>query len=72
MPLMWPLDANMPLQLVALLVGLEIDADSSVIRVWNHLPRPVLTISSAARAASASTGPGSGLLFGLFRFHVKG
>jgi len=34
---MWLLDANMPLQLVALLRDLGIEADSAVARGWNTL-----------------------------------
>ena len=34
---MWLLDANMPLQLVALLRDLGIEADSAVARGWNAL-----------------------------------
>jgi len=34
---MWLLDANMPVQLVALLSELGIEADSAVARGWNTL-----------------------------------
>jgi hypothetical protein len=34
---MWLLDANMPLQLVALLATLGVNADSAITRGWNRL-----------------------------------
>lgn len=39
MPLMWLLDANMLVQLVALLATLGVDADSAVTRGWNRLSK---------------------------------
>jgi hypothetical protein len=39
---MWLLDANMPLQLVALLRDLGIEADSAVARGWNKLSNGLL------------------------------
>jgi len=46
---MWLLDANMPLQLVALLNELGVEADSAVARGWNALSNGGLA-SAAARA----------------------
>ncbi len=39
---MWLLDANMPLQLVALLATLGINADSAITRGWNRLSNGTL------------------------------
>ena len=39
---MWLLDANMPLQLIALLATLGIDVDSAVARGWNRLSNGAL------------------------------
>ena len=46
---MWLLDANMPIQLVALLKELGIEADSSVARGWNTLSNGNL-VNAAVRA----------------------
>ncbi len=46
---MWLLDANMPVQLVALLEVLGIDADSAVARGWNTLSNGSL-VNAAVRA----------------------
>jgi predicted nuclease of predicted toxin-antitoxin system len=46
---MWLLDANMPVQLVALLSDLGIEADSAVARGWNTLSNGSL-VSAAVRA----------------------
>jgi len=46
---MWLLDANMPVQLVALLKDLGIEADSAVARGWNTLSNGGL-VSTAAEA----------------------
>jgi|SRR5689334_12107969 uncharacterized protein DUF5615 len=46
---MWLLDANMPVQLVALLEELGIDADSAVARGWNTLSNGSL-VSVAVQA----------------------
>lgn len=46
---MWLLDANMPIQLVALLKELGIEADSTVARGWNSLSNGKL-VSAAAPA----------------------
>jgi predicted nuclease of predicted toxin-antitoxin system len=46
---MWLLDANMPVQLVALLKELGIEADSAVARGWNALSNGRL-VSAAAQA----------------------
>lgn len=46
---MWLLDANMPVQLVAILKGLGIEADSAVARGWNTLSNGQL-LSAAAQA----------------------
>ena len=46
---MWLLDANMPVQLVALLSDLGIEADSAVARGWNTLSNGSL-VSVAVRA----------------------
>ncbi|HSU91557.1 MAG TPA: DUF5615 family PIN-like protein [Sporolactobacillaceae bacterium] len=46
---MWLLDANMPVQLLALLSELGIEADSAVARGWNTLSNGSL-VSAAARA----------------------
>jgi len=46
---MWLLDANMPVQLVALLKDLGVEADSAVARGWNTLSNGSL-VRAAARA----------------------
>jgi predicted nuclease of predicted toxin-antitoxin system len=46
---MWLLDANMPVQLVALLKELGIEADSAVARGWHTLSNGSL-VTAAARA----------------------
>jgi len=46
---MWLLDANMPIELVALLKELGIEADSTVARGWNSLSNGKL-VSAAAQA----------------------
>jgi len=46
---MWLLDANMPVQLLALLSELGIEADSAVARGWNTLSNGSL-VSAAVRA----------------------
>jgi predicted nuclease of predicted toxin-antitoxin system len=46
---MWLLDANMPVQLVALLQDLAIEADTAAGRGWNALSNGSL-VSAAARA----------------------
>jgi len=46
---MWLLDANMPVQLVALLKELGIEADSAVARGWNSLSKGRL-VSAAVQA----------------------
>ncbi len=46
---MWLLDANMPVQLVALLEDLGIEADSAVARGWNTLSNGSL-LSAAVQA----------------------
>ena len=46
---MWLLDANMPVQLVALLKELGIEADSSGARGWNTLSNGSL-VTEAVRA----------------------
>ena len=45
---MWLLDANMPIQLVALLKELGIEADSSIARGWNTLSNGSL-VTAAVR-----------------------
>jgi len=45
---MWLLDANMPIQLVALLAELGIDSNSAVTRGWNTLSNGML-VSAAVR-----------------------
>ena len=45
---MWLLDANMPVQLVALLSDLGVEADSAVARGWNTLSNGSL-VSAAVR-----------------------
>jgi hypothetical protein len=45
---MWLLDANMPVQLVALLGNLGIEADSAVARGWNTLSNGALVRTAAA------------------------
>jgi predicted nuclease of predicted toxin-antitoxin system len=59
---MWLLDANVPIQLVALLKELGIDADSAVARGWNKLSNGNLV--SAAVQAKFSTLLTRDLLFG--------
>jgi hypothetical protein len=49
MPGMWLLDANMPVQLVALLQELGIEADTAAVRGWNILSNGSL-VSAAAEA----------------------
>lgn len=44
---MWLLDANMPVQLVALLKDLGIEADSAVARGWNTLSNGSLVRAAA-------------------------
>ncbi len=46
---MWLLDANMPIQLVALLKDLGVAADSAVARGWNSLSNGSL-VNAAVRA----------------------
>jgi hypothetical protein len=46
---MWLLDANMPVQLVALLRELSLEADSAVARGWNTLSNGTL-VSAAVQA----------------------
>ena len=50
---MWPLDVNMPVQLVALLRELSIEADSAVARGWNTLSNGSL-VATAAEAKFAA------------------
>jgi hypothetical protein len=52
---MWLLDANMPIQLVALLKELGIEADSSLARGWN-------TLSNGSLVTAAVLGKFSALL----------
>ena len=46
---MWLLDANMPLQLIALLASLGVEADSAVNRGWNRLNNGAL-VEAAVQA----------------------
>lgn len=46
---MWPLDAIMPVQLVALLGELGIEADSAVARGWNALTNGALVSAAVAK-----------------------
>jgi len=50
---MWLLDANMPVQLVALLKELGIEADSSGARGWNTLSNGSLVTEAVRRNFSA-------------------
>jgi len=50
---MWLLDANMPVQLVALLGELGIEADSAVARGWNALSNGALVSAAVATEFTA-------------------
>jgi hypothetical protein len=50
---MWLLDANMPVQLVALLEELGIEADSAVARGWNALSNGALVSAAVAAKFTA-------------------
>ena len=61
---MWLLDANMPVQLVALLKDLGVDADSAVARGWN-------TLSNGSLVAAAAQAKFTGNSFGPLSSHLS-